>query len=202
MRRKRTTIWAAPVLPESVSIGLGSNRGDRLDHLRRALFALLTHPEIRVQVVSPVYETEYVGPGSQADYIHACVEVHTRLAPRVLLSVLKGIEQRLGRAPGGHLLPRIIDLDILLYGDRVAADGFLTLPHPRLPERAFVLAPLADIAPERKLPDSGETVATACARILARGGPWIRVRAEHPLLPQEAGDGEEAWRASLALHCR
>lgn len=202
LRMERTAVWAAPALPESVSIGLGSNQGDRLDHLRRALFALLTHPEIRVQAVSPVYETEYVGPGRQADYLNACVEVKTRLAPKVLLSVLKGTEQRLGRAPGGHLRPRIIDLDILLYGDRVATDRILTLPHPRLPERAFVLAPLADLAPERKLPDSGETVATVCARILARGGPWIRVRAEHPLLPQEAGDGEEAWRASLALHCR
>jgi 2-amino-4-hydroxy-6-hydroxymethyldihydropteridine diphosphokinase len=185
-----------------VFVGFGSNRGDRLAQLRRALFALLAHPEIEVLTVSPVYETQYVGPGSQADYLNACVGVKTRLAPKVLLSVLQGIEQRLGRTPSSHMCPRLIDLDILLYGDRIATDRALTLPHPRLAERAFALAPLADIAPQRELPDSRETVASACARILARGGPWIRVRAEHPLLPQEAGDGEEAWRASLALHCR
>ena len=143
----KRTAWAAPARPVSVAIGLGSNQGDRLDHLRRALFALLTHPEIRVQTVSPVYETEYVGPGRQVDYLNACVELKTRLAPKVLLSVLQGTEQRLGRAPGGHMRPRIIDLDILLYGDRVVADGALTVPHPRLVERAFVLAPLADLMP-------------------------------------------------------
>lgn len=202
IRCERAAVWSAPARPESVAIGLGSNQGDRLDHLRRALFALLSHPEIRVRAVSPVYETEYVGPGRQPPYLNACVDVTTRLAPHVLLSVLQGTEQRLGRPPGSHLQPRIIDLDILLYGDRIASDKILTLPHPALAARAFVLAPLADIAPLRKLPDSGETVATVCAKILARGGPWIRVRAEHPLLPQEAGDGEEAWRASLALHCR
>jgi 2-amino-4-hydroxy-6-hydroxymethyldihydropteridine diphosphokinase len=196
------TIWSAPAQPTSVAIGLGSNQGDRLDNLRRALFALLSHPEIRVRAVSPVYETEYVGPGRQPPYLNACAEVATRLAPHVLLAVLKGTEQRLGRPPGSHLQPRVIDLDILLYGDRVAGDTVLTLPHPGLATRAFVLAPLADIAPLRRLPDSGETVAAVCARILARGGPWVRVRAEHPLLPQEAGDGEEAWRASLAIHCR
>jgi 2-amino-4-hydroxy-6-hydroxymethyldihydropteridine diphosphokinase len=143
---ERSAVWAAPTVPESVSIGLGSNQGDRLDHLRRALFALLTHPEIRVHAVSPVYETEYVGPGRQADYLNACVEVKTRLAPKVLLSVLKGTEQRLGRAPGGHLRPRIIDLDILLYDQRVISTAVLVVPHPLMHERWFVLRPLAEFA--------------------------------------------------------
>ncbi len=199
---ERREIWAAPVQAVTAYIGLGSNRGERIDHLRRALFSFLTHPEIRIQAVSPVYETEYVGPGSQEPYLNACVAAETRLAPRVLLAVLKSTEERLGRPTGGHLQPRTIDLDVLLYGDRIAADGQLIVPHPRLRERAFVLAPLADIAPRLRLPDCEETVAAAYAKIRRRSGPWIRLRSEHPLLPEGPAGGEEAWRAALALHCR
>jgi len=195
-------LWSRPAEPLVAHIGLGANQGDRLAQLRRALFALLTHPEIAVQRVSSVYETEHVGPGPQPAHLNACVAVETSLAPRVLLAVLQGIEQRMGRAPDGHLAPRPIDLDVLLYGDRVLDDAHLMVPHPRLGERAFVLVPLADIAPRLVLPDSRETVGEACARITARRGPWVRIHEDHPLLPEGAGTAEEDWRASLAVHCR
>ncbi len=168
-------------------LGLGSNQGDRLAHLRAAVFALARHPEIEVTAVSPVFESEYVGPGAQAPYLNACAEIRTALPPPVLLAVLKGMESRHGRPPDGHLRPRTLDLDILLYGEAVSGDPRLTLPHPRLRERRFVLAPLREIASQVRLPDSGETVAAACARIDGRGGPWVRRLAGGSL----SGDGGE-----------
>lgn len=160
---------------EAVYLGLGSNQGDRLGHLRDAVAALTGHPALEVTAVSPVYETEYVGPGEpQPLYLNACVALRTSLAPAALLALLKGLEARHGRPPGGHLRPRPLDLDILVHGGRVVDDPLLTLPHPRLRERAFVLAPLRDIAPDLRLPDSGETVTAACARICARSGPAVR----------------------------
>ncbi|MHB8080109.1 MAG: 2-amino-4-hydroxy-6-hydroxymethyldihydropteridine diphosphokinase [Candidatus Krumholzibacteriia bacterium] len=160
---------------EAVYLGLGSNQGDRLAHLRAAVAALARHPALEVTAVSAVYETEYVGPGEPQDpYLNACIALRTALAPAALLVLLKELEARQGRRPDGHLRPRPLDLDILVHGVRVADDPALTLPHPRLRERAFVLAPLREIAPELRLPDSGETVTAACARICARSGPAVR----------------------------
>ena len=171
----------------TVYLGLGSNMGDRLEHLRRAVFALATHPEITLLDVSGVFETEFVGEGSQDPYLNACVSVETRLAPEVLLAVLKGTELRHGRRPRGHLLPRPLDLDILIYGDEIRSREVLTLPHPRLRERAFVLEPLAQIAGKKKIPDSGETVGVACAKIRQKSGPWLKERRELRLLPGGTG---------------
>lgn len=162
-----------PVL-QLAFLGLGSNQGDRLAHLRGALFALACHPEIEVTAVSCVYETEYVGPGAQDPYLNACAAIRTSLAPPVLLAVLKGMEARHGRLRDGDLSPRPLDLDILVYGENVNGDGAPILPHPRLRERAFVLLPLREIAADLPLPDSGETVATVCARIRRQSGPWVR----------------------------
>ena len=108
----------------------------------------------------------------------------------------------LGRPPGGHLQPRTLDLDILLYGERRGADSLLSLPHPRLGERGFVLAPLAEVAPRLRLPDSGETAAAAWSRIQAQGGPWLGPVTEPVIEVGEAAGGEEDWRAALAVHCR
>jgi len=193
---------ALPSREELVYLGLGSNLGDRLVHLRRALFALATHPEIRVTAISSLYETEYLGSGDQPSYLNACVEIETSLPPGVLLAVLKATETRLGRHPQSHRLPRPIDLDILLYGLRTSRDQRLTLPHPGLRHRAFVLEPLREIAAEVQIPDSDETVAAACARIRRAEGPWVhRLRLE-TLLPAPRAQGEEDWRAALAVHCR
>jgi 2-amino-4-hydroxy-6-hydroxymethyldihydropteridine diphosphokinase len=204
-RRPAPTIAAhlvPPRAPETVYLGLGSNIGDRLHYLRQGLFALLAHPEIRVKAVSRAWESAYVGPGEQAPYLNLVCAARTELAPAALLAVCKGVEQRLGRAPAGHMLPRTLDLDILLFGDRRGGDALLTLPHPRLAERGFVLGPLAELAPTLVLPDSGETAAAAWARIRAEDGSWLRPL-EDPVIPASAAEGrEEEWRAALAVHCR
>jgi 2-amino-4-hydroxy-6-hydroxymethyldihydropteridine diphosphokinase len=189
-------------LPEVVYLGLGTNLGDRISHLQQALFALATHPEIQVTAVSRVYETEYVGPGNQDPYLNACVQLRTRLRPRVLLAVLKGTEQRQGRRPDGHMLPRPIDLDILMFGQHVMDDSGLTLPHREMRDRAFVLEPLAELAPHEKFPDSGETIASACAKIRRKSGPWIKVRVDVELGNSLPDKNKEGWRAALAVHSR
>ena len=192
----------AAALQEVVYLGLGTNVGNRARHLAQALFALVTHPEMEVTGVSRVYETEYVGPGTQDPYLNACVELKTRLVPRVLLAVLKGAEQRQGRSPGGHMQPRPIDLDILLYGDRVLAVSGLNLPHPHIRDRAFVLEPLAELAAQVKFPDSGETIGSACAKIRRKSGPWIEVRPDLELCNALPDNNKEGWSAALAVHCR
>ena len=191
-----------PTAPEEVALGLGSNIADRLGYLRQGLFALLVHPEIRVVAFSRVWETEHVGDGDQHPYLNLVCQARTTLAPLALLAVCQGIEQRLGRMPGGHGLPRTLDIDILLFGERRGADDLLVLPHPRLAERGFVLAPLAELSPQLRLPDSGQTAAAAWARIEARGGPWLRP-VDEPLANLAGAVGnEEEWRAALAVHCR
>jgi 2-amino-4-hydroxy-6-hydroxymethyldihydropteridine diphosphokinase len=185
-----------------VHLGMGSNVGDRLAHLRRALFALATHPEIRVDRISRVYETEYVGPGKQDPFSNACLAIRTTLPPQVLLAVLKGTEARLGRGPDGHMLPRPIDLDILLYGNELIDEERLTVPHPQIRDRAFVLVPLTEIAGREKFPDSGETITEACAKIRRKSGPWIKVGDEVRLVEVVPDGNKEDWRAALAVHCR
>lgn len=192
----------APTCPEAVVLGLGSNQGDRLAYLRHGLFALACHPQLKITAFSRIWETEYVGPGEQAPYLNLVCLGTTELAPLAMLAVAKGLEQRLGRSPFGHMLPRTLDVDILLFGDRRGGDGLLTLPHPRLGERGFVVGPLAELAPDMFLPDSGETAAAAWARIRAEEGPWLRPLDE-PLVAHDVSRGdEEEWRAALAVHCR
>ena len=188
--------------PEKVFLGLGTNVGDRAAHLAEAVLALAAHPEIQVTGVSRVYETEYVGPGTQDPFLNACVAVSTRLRPGVLLAVLKGAEQRQGRQPGGHMRPRPIDLDILLFGDLVMSTAGLTVPHREMRERAFVLEPLAELAPDEKFPDSGETFAAACAKIRRKSGPWIKARTDLSLGNPLPDNNKEGWRAALAVHSR
>ena len=186
----------------TMALGLGSNIGDRLGYLRRALLTLLEHPEITITSYSRLYESEYVGPGEQAPYLNLVCLGQTSLAPMALLALAKAEERRLGREPGGHMQPRTLDLDILLFGDHCGADDLLTLPHPRLAERGFVLAPLAELAPSTVLPDSGETVEAAWARIRDLDGPWLHPLAEDIVGRGAAAGSEEEWRAALAVHCR
>lgn len=159
----------------TVYVGLGGNVGDRLANLRGAVAALAAHPRLEVTARSRVWETEPVGTGPQDPYLNACVAVRTDLAPLALLDELKRLETAAGRAPDGHNRPRPLDLDILLYGNRVVADGRLRVPHPELARRAFVLEPLAEIAAPVRCPDSGETIADACAKIRRKPGPWVRL---------------------------
>lgn len=127
----------------TVYLGLGSNMGDRKENLDKALDIL--GQRLRMAEVSPVYETEPVGSPGQRYFLNMVVKTYTRLAPDELLMLVKGIERKMGRQPG-RSGPRPIDIDILFYGDQVVNTPELTVPHPRLAKRAFVLVPLAEIA--------------------------------------------------------
>ena len=137
----------ATTLGEPFAIGLGSNVGDRLANLRLGLRAVAAHADdLRV---SAVYETEPVHFEEQGPFLNACCVGWTRLTPHQLLSEMQDAERRAGRRLGGPRFgPRELDLDLLLYGDETLESDHLILPHPRIRERAFVLVPLAEIAPE------------------------------------------------------
>jgi len=129
----------------TVYLSLGSNMGDRQQNLDLAL--KLLSQRMQVSKVSSVYDTEAVGPISQPRFLNLACEVKTRLAPEGLLTMVKGLELKMGRK-GRTGEPRIIDVDILLYGDTVVKTKDLEIPHPRMAERQFVLVPLAEIAPD------------------------------------------------------
>lgn len=127
-----------------VFIGLGSNLGDRWEHLRRAVAGLPG-----VQAVSQVYETEPVGgPAGQCSYLNAVVELETDLSPRELLRVAARLEREAGRVRAERFGPRTLDVDILLAGDLEVNEPDLVVPHPRIGERRFVTVPLGELAPE------------------------------------------------------
>ena len=142
--------------PVTVYLGLGSNMGNRQDNLDRALDLL--SQRLRIGEVSSIYDTEPIGNVNQPRFLNLVCQVYTRLAPRELLALAKGIELKLGRALGKSNAPRPIDIDILFYGDLVIETPELVIPHPRLTERAFVLVPLTEIAPDLVHPVSGKTV--------------------------------------------
>src|SRR5207253_2366745 len=121
-------------------LGLGSNMGNRRENLRLALGRL--QPLVRVEQVSSLYETAPVGVEEQPPFLNAVARVTTGLRPRALLRLVKSIEDEIGRRPGPVWGPRPIDIDLLLVGDEVIETPDLTLPHPRLGERGFVLLPL------------------------------------------------------------
>jgi len=151
-------------------LGLGSNMGDRKQNLAQALELL--PKQVVVEQVSSIYETEPVGYQPQPLFLNAVCRISTELNPGQLLRLAKKIEAKLGRKPGFPNAPRPIDIDILLYNDEVFSTKELTVPHPRLTERAFVLVPLAEIAPSLVHPGNGKTV----KGLLADLGTIIGVR--------------------------
>lgn len=129
-----------------VFLALGTNLGERAHNLRHAIEAL--PPAVRLQRQSPIYETPPWGFTDQPDFLNMVIEGETDLSPLALLHFIKDLERRLGRQPSVRYGPRLIDLDILFYDDLVLETSELVIPHPRLHERAFVLVPLADLAPD------------------------------------------------------
>jgi len=136
-------------------LALGSNLGDRLGFLRDAVAALAATPGLSVAACSRVYETEPVGGPDQGRFLNAVVAVDTDLSPEELLAVAQRIEDDADRSRAEHWGPRTLDVDVLLVGRARVQTAHLTLPHPRMWERGFVLAPLADVAPELVTPPDG-----------------------------------------------
>lgn len=157
-----------PCNPASLAyLALGSNLGDRAAHVGAAIRALRSLEHSRLVAVSPVIETAPVGPVPQGPYLNAAAALRTTLPARALLDALLAVERSAGRdrTTGERWGPRTLDLDLLLYDNLILDDPGLTLPHPRLHERAFVLEPLSRIAAATLIPGKNLTVAAALAAL-------------------------------------
>ena len=174
------------------AVAFGSNLGDRIGYLQTAVAALAGLGE--VEAVSSVYETAPVGGPEQGPYLNAVAVVETDLEPHELLDGLLQIEQRAGRERMVQWGPRTLDLDLILYGDRVLDDERLTVPHPRVAERRFVLEPLVEVWPDAVMPDGGsvaglltgvqdqkvsriqQRLSTRPETFTSRGGWWVTMQ--------------------------
>ena len=141
-------------------LGLGANLGEREVHLARAVHLLAESPAVRISRSSSIYQTAPWGYLEQPDFLNSVLEIETNLEPVPLLEFTQGVERRIGRQPGIRFGPRLIDIDILLYGEQSVRleKPDLQIPHPRLHLRAFVLVPLAELAPALILPNYSATV--------------------------------------------
>jgi 2-amino-4-hydroxy-6-hydroxymethyldihydropteridine diphosphokinase len=151
-----------------VYLGLGSNLGDRKANLEKAL--QLLGERLHIEQVSSLYETEPVGHAEQPMFFNAVCRAETELGPLQLLSLIQGIEATLGRVPSFTNGPRSIDVDILFYDDLSIKTTDLTIPHPRIEERAFVLIPLLEIAPRLVHPLSGESIKDLATAVQGQEG--------------------------------
>ena len=155
----------------TVYIGLGSNLDNPVAHLRRAFAELAELPDTRMHKRSHLYQSKPLGPQDQPDYLNAVAALQTQLEARELMQHLRKIEQHHGRQrnPGNRWGPRILDLDLLLYGELTLQTPELTLPHPELHKRSFVLYPLAELAPDLIVPGHGAV-------------RWLRERCTSPAI--------------------
>lgn len=169
---------------ERIFIGLGSNQGKSLALLRKARQEMASLPSTEIVRCSSLYRTAAWGKTGQADFINQVVELKTALSPYDLLAALQNIEIKLGRRKAERWGPRAIDLDILLYGQEVITGRELTIPHPYMRERRFVLIPLAEIAPDCVFPE-GDRIQEVFDRLGTRDGE----------MPVRKLDPEELWPA-------
>jgi 2-amino-4-hydroxy-6-hydroxymethyldihydropteridine diphosphokinase len=170
MALKGAAAVSSPTEPKSdgkarVILALGGNVGDKVASLRRALRAIASEPEIELTAVSRFYRTPPWGKTDQEWFVNACALGRTSLEPKALLERVKTLEVELGRAPAERWGPRVIDIDLIAYDELTLKTERLTLPHPELFQRAFVLAPLAEIAPDLVI--AGVRVGEAAARLSA-----------------------------------
>ncbi|HBQ37410.1 MAG: 2-amino-4-hydroxy-6-hydroxymethyldihydropteridine diphosphokinase [Omnitrophica WOR_2 bacterium RIFCSPLOWO2_02_FULL_63_16] len=166
-----------------VFLGIGTNEGDRLENISRATQILAASGAARLIQMATIAETPPLGP-PQRDYLNTVVEVETTLPPQELLECVKRLEQQLGRAPSSQRWgPRIIDVDILLYEDRIVEEERLTIPHPQLHQRRFVLEPLAQLAPDLVHPVLKRTVQELLEELTST---------KHPRPAERTGRGGQA----------
>ncbi len=152
---RRVAQPATPDVSRRCFVALGANLGDPVLTVNAAIRALREMPQTEFITASSLYRTAPVGLRHQPDFINAVVELNAAMSAPNLLESLFSLEERFGRRRSVKNAPRTLDLDLLVYGDLVRSDPWLTLPHPRLHERAFVLAPLAEIAPGLIIPGRG-----------------------------------------------
>jgi len=153
-------------------LGVGSNLDDREAHIRRALAMLIETPHLEVRRISSFLDNPAVGgPEDAPNFLNAAVEIHTSLGAHALMRRLLEIEQAIGRARRAKWEPRVIDLDLLLFGANIVSSDNLIVPHPLMHERRFVLEPLAEIAPKAVHPVLQSSISDLLARLPARNPP-------------------------------
>jgi 2-amino-4-hydroxy-6-hydroxymethyldihydropteridine diphosphokinase len=155
----------------NVYLGLGTNLGDRKQNINKAIEAISLKMSISKQ--SSLYETTAWGYTNQPDFLNQVIQVETNLSPLRLLNFLKKTEVELGRVENFRYGPRLIDIDILFYDDLIKTTSRLQIPHPRIPERAFVLVPLNEIAPGFVHPVLKKTIAELLAELPNKTGVWL-----------------------------
>ncbi len=153
-------------------IGAGANLGEPVRQIRQAKDALQKSPGVRLGAVSSLYRTQPVGPIAQPPFINAVFSLECGMGPQELLALLLDVEQKMGRVRGERWGPRVIDLDLLFYGESIISGQGLEVPHPRLHERRFVLTPLVEIAPDIIHPILKKSAFDLLAALPAEG-PWV-----------------------------
>lgn len=148
-----------------IFLGLGSNLGDRENHIVKAIKALNNVAGVKVNRIAPLYKTPPWGHVEQEWFLNTVVEIETQLNPHQLFKEIKNIEEQIGRTPSFRWGPREIDIDILLFNDQIIADAELEIPHRHLTERAFVLKPLLDLEPAIRHPATKESLRANLERL-------------------------------------